>query len=156
MIFIFCRADAARQKSEALRSLATQLIEEHKDYTKKNELDAEYRLEERNKDVGFWKKELEEEVEALKKEVELLTEARRNVDHAAAQTERPLRIYTKCRENRERRIGIDRVKDTVEKRLLEENDTILHYQQTMKDLVDQVLFIIHIPYILINNHHHHY
>ena len=91
------RADAARQKSEALRNLASQLIEEHKDYTKKNELDAEYRLEERNKDVGFWKKELEEEVEAMKKEVEMLTDARRNIDHAAAQTERPLRIYNKCR-----------------------------------------------------------
>ena len=33
----FFRADAARQKSEALRNLATQLIEEHADYTKKNE-----------------------------------------------------------------------------------------------------------------------
>ena len=33
----FLRADAARQKSEALRNLATQLIEEHADYTKKNE-----------------------------------------------------------------------------------------------------------------------
>ena len=98
--FIFSlRADAARQKSEALRNLATQLIEEHKDYTKKNELDAEYRLEERNKDVGFWKQELEEEVEAMKREVELLSESRRNMDHAAAQTERPLRIYTKCRES---------------------------------------------------------
>ena len=95
--FIFLRADAARQKSEALRNLASQLIEEHKDYTKKNELDAEYRLEERNKDVGFWKKELEEEVEAMTKEVQLLTDARRNIDHAAAQTERPLRIYNKCR-----------------------------------------------------------
>ena len=42
------------------------------------------------------------------------------------------------RENRERRIGIDRVKDSVEKRLLEENDTILHYQQLMKELVNQV------------------
>ena len=42
------------------------------------------------------------------------------------------------RENRERRIGIDRVKDSVEKRLQEENDTILHYQQMMKDLVNQV------------------
>ena len=91
------RADAARQKSEALRSLATQLIEEHKDYTTKNELDAEYRLEERNKDVGFWQKELQEEVELMKREVELLTDSRRNIDHAAAQTERPLRIYNKCR-----------------------------------------------------------
>ena len=77
--------------------MASQLIEEHKDYTKKNELDAEYRLEERNKDVGFWKKELEEEVEAMTKEVQMLTDARRNIDHAAAQTERPLRIYNKCR-----------------------------------------------------------
>ena len=73
-LLLLFRADAARQKSEALRNLATQLIEEHKDYTKKNELDAEYRLEERNKDVGFWKQELEEEVEAMRKEVELLTE----------------------------------------------------------------------------------
>ena len=31
------RADAARQKSEALRSLATQLMDEHADYTTKNE-----------------------------------------------------------------------------------------------------------------------
>ena len=107
------RADAARQKSEALRSLATQLIEEHDDYTKKNEKVfsdsslsiiviftiiritkltiivifiinqpdnhghhqpnhndphqvAEYRLEERNRDVHFWKNELEEETEAMK------------------------------------------------------------------------------------------
>ena len=43
-----------------------------------------------------------------------------------------------CRENRERRIGIDRVKDTVEKRLQEENETILHYQQLMRELVNQV------------------
>ena len=138
-LFLPFRADAARQKSEALRNLATQLIEEHKDYTKKNELDAEYRLEERNKDVGFWKQELEEEVEAMKREVELLTESRRNMDHAAAQTERPLRIFTKCRENRERRIGIDRVKDSVEKRLQEENETILHYQQLMREIVNQVI-----------------
>ena len=46
--------------------------------------------------------------------------------------------YSFDRENRERRIGIDRVKDSVEKRLIEENDTILHYQQLMKELVNQV------------------
>ena len=48
-----------------------------------------------------------------------------------------------CRENRERRIGIDRVKDTVEKRLQEENETILHYQQLMRELVNQVIIIIY-------------
>ena len=48
-------------------------------------------------------------------------------------------LFIYCdRENRERRIGIDRVKDSVEKRLIEENDTILHYQQLMKELVNQV------------------
>ena len=47
-----------------------------------------------------------------------------------------------CRENRERRIGIDRVKDTVEKRLQEENETILHYQQLMRELVNQVIIIL--------------
>ena len=44
-----------------------------------------------------------------------------------------------CRENRERRIGIDRVKDTVEKRLQEENETILHFQQLMRELVNQAI-----------------
>ena len=47
-----------------------------------------------------------------------------------------------CRENRERRIGIDRVKDTVEKRLQEENETILHYQQLMRELVNQAIIIL--------------
>ena len=42
------------------------------------------------------------------------------------------------RENRERRIGIDRVKDNVEKRLVEELETITHYNQLMKDIVNQV------------------
>ena len=66
---MYSRADAARQKSEALRQLASQLIEEHADYTKKNEQVAEYRLEERNRDVGFWKSELKDETEAMKLEV---------------------------------------------------------------------------------------
>ena len=43
------------------------------------------------------------------------------------------------RENRERRIGIDRVKDNVEKRLVEELETITHYNQLMKDIVNQVI-----------------
>ena len=58
---------------------------------------AEYRLEERNRDVSFWKKELQEETEAMKIEVDLLVESRRNIDHALAQTERPLRVYSKCK-----------------------------------------------------------
>ena len=42
------------------------------------------------------------------------------------------------RENRERRIGIDRVKDSVEKRLAEELETITHYNTLMRNIVNQV------------------
>ena len=42
------------------------------------------------------------------------------------------------RENRERRIGIDRVKDSVEKSLQQEHDSILQHQDIMKELVEQV------------------
>ena len=66
------------------------------DYTSSCQV-AEYRLEERNRDVSFWKKELQEETEAMKLEVDQLTESRRNIDHALAQTERPLRVYSKCK-----------------------------------------------------------
>ena len=51
----FSRADATRQRSEALRNLAVTMIEEHADYTKKNVRVAEYRLEERVRDVHFWR-----------------------------------------------------------------------------------------------------
>jgi hypothetical protein len=33
-IFPVCRADVIRQKSEAVRNLASQLIEEHEDYAR--------------------------------------------------------------------------------------------------------------------------
>ena len=42
------------------------------------------------------------------------------------------------RENRERRIGIDRVKDSVEKSLQQEHDSIILHQDIMKELVEQV------------------
>ena len=49
-----------------------------------------------------------------------------------------LNIVKYFRENRERRIGIDRVKDSVEKRLGEELETITHYNSLMKNIVNQV------------------
>jgi len=73
----------------------------------------------------------------MKLEVDQLTESRRNIDHALAQTERPLRVYSKCKENRERRIGIDRVKDSVEKSLQQEHESIIQHQDIMKELVEQ-------------------
>ena len=47
-------------------------------------------------------------------------------------------IWKYFRENRERRIGIDRVKDSVEKRLAEELETITHYNTLMRNIVNQV------------------
>ena len=38
-----------------------------------------------------------DDFQVMKKEAELLVESRRNIDHALAQTERPLRVYSKCK-----------------------------------------------------------
>ena len=132
-----------RQRSEAIRNEAAQLIEEHDDYTKKTGEVAEYRLVERVKDTEFWKQELNEEIEKNREEVQLLMDARRNLDHALAQTDRPLRVNNKCRDNRERRIGIDRVRDRVEISLLQEGDIIRKHQDFMRDTIMEVGSILY-------------
>ena len=47
----------------------------------------------RNEDDG----DDDDDIQVMKKEAELLVESRRNIDHALAQTERPLRVYSKCK-----------------------------------------------------------
>ncbi|XP_023330307.1 tektin-4 [Eurytemora carolleeae] len=136
------KADVIRQKAEAVRSKANQLIEEHADYTRKGGEQARYRLGERMKDVIFWRGELQQEISVLRSMTETLSESRRNVDHALAQSERPLRVYTKCKELREKRLGIELVKDSVELSLQTELEIIKHHQdvfkQILKECTDQI------------------
>ena len=58
------------------------------------------------------------------------------MEHAIAETERPLRINNECIKNREARIGIDLVKDEVEHCLDKEVENIRAYQESMRETLD--------------------
>ena len=60
------------------------------------------------------------------------------MEHAIAETERPLRINNECIKNREARIGIDLVKDEVENSLEREVENIKTYQQRMQKMLAKV------------------
>ena len=60
------------------------------------------------------------------------------MEHAIAETERPLRINNECVKNREARISIDLVKDEVENSLEREVENIKTYQQRMQKMLAKV------------------
>ena len=62
------------------------------------------------------------------------------MEHAIAETERPLRINNECVKNREARISIDLVKDEVENSLEREVENIKTYQQRMQKMLAKVSF----------------
>ena len=51
---------------------------------------------------------------------------------ASMQSEIFLKVNVECMNARENRVGIDQVKDRVDKNLVKENDNIRKYQQQMK------------------------
>ena len=68
----------------------------------------------------------------------LLKETKSELEHAIAETERPLRINNECIKNREARISIDLVKDEVENSLEREVENIKTYQQRMQKMLARV------------------
>ena len=63
---------------------------------------------------------------------------RNQLEHAINETEKPLMVNSDCIYKREGRMGIDRVKDTVEHNLHSEVDNIRNVQNQMKDTLNSV------------------
>ena len=69
---------------------------------------------------------------------------RNQLEHAINETEKPLMVNSDCIYKREGRMGIDRVKDTVEHNLHSEVDNIRNVQNQMKDTLNGVSIRIRI------------
>ena len=134
----FHNADHSRHEAQRIRAEASLLIGERGTKTVQVQKEVNNRLGDRVRDIREWKEELKTELTKNEEETEHLEEAKRHLDYAIAQSSRPLQVNIECINQRENRVGIDQVKDQVDKNLKGENDNIRKYQQLMKILSEKV------------------
>ena len=134
----FHNADHSRHEAQRIRAEASLLIGERGTKTVQVQKEVNNRLGDRVRDIREWKEELKTELTKNEEETEHLEEAKRHLDYAIAQSSRPLQVNIECINQRENRVGIDQVKDQVDKNLKGENDNIRKYQQSMKILSEKV------------------
>lgn len=102
--------------------------------TVKGQTDVKYRIEERLEDMTFWKNELNTELEKVKAEATLLTDIKRNISRSLQDLEAPLHIAQECLRHREGRQGIEKARDLIEEKLLEEVDNLRNSRQKFGEL----------------------
>ena len=77
------------------------------------------------------REDLQNELQLNEEETEHLIEAKTHLDYAHyahSQTRRPLTVSLECLHERENRVGIDNVKDGVERNLKREIENVKKYQ----------------------------
>jgi len=131
-------AHSSRTKSERIRNEADTLIANCSSKTQRSQQEASNRLGTRIEDCNSWRADLQTELDNNIRENGLLKETKSELEHAIAETERPLRINNECIKNREARISIDLVKDEVENSLEREVENIKTYQQRMQKMLARV------------------
>ncbi|XP_047614496.1 tektin-1 [Phacochoerus africanus] len=118
------RAEAQRSRSERLVAESQRLVDEIEKTTRKSQSDVNKKLEQRLEEVRFWKKELDDKLEQLVSATEDLLIYQTRLEKALESLKEPLHITEKCLEYREKRIGIDLVRDEVEQELIKEAEVI--------------------------------
>jgi len=131
-------AHSSRTKSERIRNEADTLMANCASKTQRSQQEASNRLGSRIEDCNSWRADLQTELDNNIRENGLLKETKSELEHAIAETERPLRINNECIKNREARISIDLVKDEVENSLEREVENIKTYQQRMQKMLAKV------------------
>ncbi|CAH2292081.1 tektin-3 [Pelobates cultripes] len=125
-------SESSRRSAERLRLDTSRLIQEKDQKTRKFQSDTSKDLGERVNDITFWKSEIIHEIDQMIGETNALSEVKRRLERALAETEGPLQVAQECLYHREKRMSIDLVHDDVEKQLLQEVDCIKSCQERMK------------------------
>lgn len=82
--------------------------------------DANKKIDQRLKDVKYWKQELEDKLAGLFREIDCMEAYKIRVEKAIESIQEPLHIAQSCLANREKRYDIDLVHDNVQKELIKE------------------------------------
>ncbi|XP_050775304.1 tektin-3 [Gopherus flavomarginatus] len=132
-------SEMSRHSAERLRVDTSRMIQDKDQQTRKTQTDTTKNLGERVNDIVFWKSELNHEIDEMIGETNALTDMKKRLERALAETEGPLQVAQECLLHREKRMGIDLVHDDVEKQLLTEVDVIKSCQERMKRHLDKAI-----------------
>ncbi|NXL91152.1 TEKT3 protein, partial [Alectura lathami] len=130
-------SQTSRQNSECLRVDTSRLIHDKYQQTRKAQTESTKFLGVRVNDIEFWKSELCRELDEMIHETSALTDMKRRLERALAETEAPLQVAQECLLHRDKRMGIDLVHDEVEKQLLREMDVIRSCQERIQCYLDK-------------------
>ncbi|KFQ35078.1 Tektin-3 [Merops nubicus] len=125
-------SETSRRNAERLRVDTSRLIQDKYQQTKKTQDESTKNLGERVNDIEFWKSELHHELGEMIGETNALTDVKRRLERALAETEAPLQVAQECLLHRDKRMDIDLVHDNVEKELFTEVDVIRSCQERMQ------------------------
>ncbi|NXP07011.1 TEKT3 protein, partial [Thinocorus orbignyianus] len=131
-------AETYQHDAECLRVDNVHMIEDKYQQTEKTQGENTKSLGIRANDIGFWKSELCLELDEMLKETNALTDVKKQLERALAETEPLLQIAQECLLQREKRMGIDRVHDDVEKELFIEVDVIRSCRERIQQCLDLV------------------
>ncbi|XP_027696474.1 tektin-3 [Vombatus ursinus] len=132
-------SESSRHNAEKLRVDTSRMIQDKDQQTRNTQSDTTKNLGERVNDIGFWKSELIHELDEMIGETNALTDVKKRLERALAETEAPLQVAQECLFHREKRMGIDLVHDDVEKQLLTEVDVIKSCQERMRQHLDKAI-----------------
>ncbi|CAM9700121.1 unnamed protein product [Bubo scandiacus] len=130
-------SETSRHNAERLRVDTSRMIQDKYQQTKKTQVESTKNLGERVNDIEFWKSELCHELDEMIGETNALTDVKKRLERALAETEAPLQVSQECLLHREKRMGIDLVRDDVEKQLFTEVDVIRSCQKRMQQYLDK-------------------
>lgn len=85
-------SESSRNNAERLRRDTIRLIQDRDQITRRTQEDTSRNLGERLNDIGFWRSELHHEIDNMVSEIAALTEVKRRLERALAETEGPLQV----------------------------------------------------------------
>ncbi|XP_028990099.1 tektin-3 [Betta splendens] len=132
-------SESSRKSAERLRKDTIRLMQDKEQLTRRTQESTSKNIGERLNDIVFWKSELSHEIDSMVTEIAALTEVKRRLDRALAETEGPLQVSQECLYHREKRISIDLVHDHVEKDLIKEVEVIKSCQERMRRHLDRAV-----------------
>ncbi|KAG7222257.1 hypothetical protein INR49_027261 [Caranx melampygus] len=132
-------SESSRKSAERLRRDTIRLMQDKEQLTRRSQESTSKNIGERLNDIVFWRSELSHEIDNMVTETAALTDVKRRLERALAETEGPLQVSQECLYHREKRMSIDLVHDDVEKDLIKEVEVIKSCQERMRRRLDQAI-----------------
>ncbi|KAM4623590.1 tektin-3 [Polymixia lowei] len=132
-------SESSRNSAERLRRDTMRLMQDKDQLTRRTQEHTSKNIGERLNDIVFWRSELSHEIDNMVTEIATLTEVKRRLERALAETEGPLQVSQECLYHREKRMSIDLVHDGVEKDLIREVEVIKSCQERMRRHLDRAI-----------------